>query len=183
MSGLDSISLDASGFLDMDSFTDGSDLSDDALAGLRDTLLSDPVDEPSDDDWSALVDDAVVDAEAADASGPFTVDDEDGIAGVRDASDDDDTSADDGTTDVDDQGDDDLSLDDHDEPTDDTTDDGDIVDEGGADVDLETARRHRPDRPRPARPRQRRHHRRPLLRRRTGAGRRHQPRLRGLPLT
>lgn len=134
MSGLDSISLDASGFLDMDSFTDGSDLSDDVLAGLRDTLLSDPVDEPSDDDWSALVDEVVVDADPADDAGPFTVDDGD-IAGVRDASADDDAPADDASAEGDEQADDDLALDDHDEPAEDTTDD-DVVDDGG-DVDLD----------------------------------------------
>lgn len=133
MSGLDSISLDASGFLDMDSFTDGSDLPDDALAGLHDALLTDPVDEPSDADWSALVDD-VVDVEATDDSGPFTVDDGD-IAGVRDAGDDDGTSSD-GGADGADQVDDDLALDDHDEPVD--AGDDDVVDEGGADTDLET---------------------------------------------
>ncbi|HYI62002.1 MAG TPA: hypothetical protein VEW93_09390 [Acidimicrobiales bacterium] len=82
MSGLDSIPLDSSGYLDMDGFPDdGSVLADDALADLHQALLADPVDEPADEDWSSLVAGALDDAEPAD--GPFAVGDDDPVAGVR----------------------------------------------------------------------------------------------------
>lgn len=130
MSGLDSISLDASGFLDMDDFSDGSDLPDDAVAGLHDALLADPVDEPSDDDWAVLVDDVVADAGEPADGGPFSVDDDASFAGVRDASDD---PADDGSTFDDDPADDDGGA------VDDTTADDDSGDDGsGFDVDADS---------------------------------------------
>jgi len=73
MSGLDALSLDADGYLDMDQFPDdGTDLAGQDLADLRDALLSDPVDEPTPDEWDALLDDVVTD------DGPFALDDPDG---------------------------------------------------------------------------------------------------------
>lgn len=74
MSGLDGLQLDADGFVDMDQFPDdGTDLPEADLAELRDTLHSDPVDEPTDAEWDAMFDQVL----ASDDTGPFTVDDVD----------------------------------------------------------------------------------------------------------
>lgn len=75
MSGLDGLELDADGFVDMDQFPDdGTDLVGADLDQLRATLHSDPVDEPTPEQWEAIVDDVVgLDLDA----GPFAVDDPD----------------------------------------------------------------------------------------------------------
>lgn len=57
MSGLDDLDLDADGFLDMAQFG-AEELSEAELADLRTELLDDPVDEPTDDRWSELLDHA-----------------------------------------------------------------------------------------------------------------------------
>jgi hypothetical protein len=78
MSGLDGLQLDADGYLDMDQFPDdGTDLADADLAALRDALHSDPVEEPTDQQWDAMFDDVV----AAGDAGPFAVDDVEGLTG------------------------------------------------------------------------------------------------------
>lgn len=58
MSGLDDLRLDADGYLDMSQF-DAGDLDAGALDDLRTALLDDPVDEPTDDEWTSLVDRAL----------------------------------------------------------------------------------------------------------------------------
>ncbi|QYG91106.1 hypothetical protein HC251_00765 [Iamia sp. SCSIO 61187] len=75
MSGLDGLELDADGFVDMDQFPDdGSDLVGADLEQLRAALHADPVDEPTPEQWDAIVDDVVgLDLDA----GPFAVDDPD----------------------------------------------------------------------------------------------------------
>lgn len=132
MSGLDSIPLDSSGFLDMEGFPDdGTVLGDDTLAGLRQALLSDPVDEPTDQDWAALVDDALVDVEvgeAAPADGPFAVDDDGSLAGVRHADDDEGPTDADGT-----------------DVTDEDTSDGPEADDDAADPDADGTEATLPD--------------------------------------
>lgn len=85
MSGLDSIPLDTAGFLDMDRIApDGSDLSEAEVAGIRSALHDDPVLEPDAAEWTGLVD-GVLDADdgGAGAAGPFAVDGDDGLAGLR----------------------------------------------------------------------------------------------------
>lgn len=81
MSNLDSVVLDADGFIDMEQFADdGTELGDADLASLHDALRADPVDEPSADAWDALVDDVVatedadIDASAFAHDGPFPTD-------------------------------------------------------------------------------------------------------------
>lgn len=72
MSGLDGLQLDPDGFLDMDQFPDdGTELAAADLAELRETLHSDPVEEPTSEQWDAMFDEVV----AADPAGPFAVDD------------------------------------------------------------------------------------------------------------
>ncbi len=73
MSGFDGLRLDADGYLDMDAYGAGPELSDDEVLDLRDALLADPVEEPTADEWSDLVDGAV-EVDIVDA-GPFAVDD------------------------------------------------------------------------------------------------------------
>ena len=117
MSGLDGLQLDADGYLDMDQFPDdGTDLADADLAGLRDALHSDPVEEPTDQQWDAMFDDVVT----AGDTGPFALDDVDGLTDDLDleadssaAPDADDVIDDDDLPDVDD------GADDLDVPTDD----------------------------------------------------------------
>jgi hypothetical protein len=59
------------GFVDMEQFPDdGTDLGAAELDALRTTLLADPVEEPTDDQWDAMFDDVVADGE----TGPFAVD-------------------------------------------------------------------------------------------------------------
>jgi hypothetical protein len=78
VSGLDGLQLDADGYLDMDQFPDdGTDLADADLAGLRDALHSDPVEEPTDQQWDAMFDDVVSTGD----TGPFALDDVEGLNG------------------------------------------------------------------------------------------------------
>lgn len=131
MSGLDGLQLDADGYLDMDQFPDdGTDLADADLAGLRDALHSDPVEEPTDQQWDAMFDDVV----AAGDAGPFALDEVDGLTGDLEGETDgsatadaDDVLADDDLPDADD-GADDLDL-----PTDDLG----LDDVGADDLDLD----------------------------------------------
>jgi hypothetical protein len=73
MSGLDGLRLDADGYLDLDVHGVGPDLGEDEVVDLRDALLSDPVEEPTAEEWEAFVDGAI-EAEPL-ADGPFVVDD------------------------------------------------------------------------------------------------------------
>ena len=70
---MDGLRLDADGYLVMDAYGAGPELSDDEVLDLRDALLADPVEEPTADEWSDLVDGAV-EVDAVDA-GPFAIDD------------------------------------------------------------------------------------------------------------
>lgn len=72
MSPAEELRFDADGFVDMGAFADdGTDLDPDALAELRDVLLSDPVVEPDEATWDQLLDGAL---EAAADDGPFALD-------------------------------------------------------------------------------------------------------------
>lgn len=123
MSGLDGLQLDADGYLDMDQFPDdGTDLAGPELDALRDTLHADPVDEPTAEQWDAMFDDVV----AGGDTGPFAVDDVDGLVA------DDVFGTDDGPVDDDLPVDDDASIDD---PADDDVTDGLDLD-GTDDLDL-----------------------------------------------
>ncbi len=83
MSGLDGLSLDADGFVDMDQFPDdGSDLGAGDLDALRAVLHADPVDEPTDDHWHAMFDSVVAGAD----DGPFSLEGLPGADGFDDAS-------------------------------------------------------------------------------------------------
>lgn len=74
MSGIDGLSLDADGFVDMDQFPDdGSDLGGDDLEDLQAALRSDPLVEPTDEQWDAMFDQVM---EGVD-DGPFALDDAD----------------------------------------------------------------------------------------------------------
>ena len=115
MSGLDTLPLDDDGMLDMEQFpADTPDLGDAELGELREALLSDPVDEPTDDAWAQMFSEAVADA-SVDPDGPFGLDDDLGDIGGFDAHDG--TAAglyvvDDGEPDLDTDPDDDTDLDD-----------------------------------------------------------------------
>lgn len=74
MSGIEGLQLDADGFVDMDQLPD-DDLSEADLTQLRDTLHSDPVEEPTAEQWDAMFDDAVAGAD----DGPFALEDVDGL--------------------------------------------------------------------------------------------------------
>ncbi len=75
MSGLE---LDADGYIDMSQFPDdGTDLAGVELDQLREVLHSDPVDEPTPQQWDAMFDDAV----GAGDTGPFALDDVEGLTG------------------------------------------------------------------------------------------------------
>lgn len=145
MSGLDGLQLDADGYLDMDQFPDdGTDLAGPDLDRLRDALHADPVDEPTAEQWDAMFDDVV----AGGDTGPFAVDDVDGLVGDADgdgdlfATDDPDLPADEAEVDADD-----APVDDDLDTTDATDDldgldgldlDGaDDLDPGLADVDVD----------------------------------------------
>lgn len=113
MSGIDGLQLDPDGYLDMDQFPDdGTDLADADLASLRDTLHADPVDEPSAEQWDAMFDEVITTGD----TGPFALEDVDGLVSddgvfsdaapasddvVDDISPDDDLSADDDLSDDD----------------------------------------------------------------------------------
>jgi len=76
MSGLDDLQLDADGYLDMDQYPDdGTDIAGPELDQLREVLHSDPVEEPTAEQWDAMFDDVV----AVEDAGPFAVDDVDGL--------------------------------------------------------------------------------------------------------
>ncbi|HMJ75903.1 MAG TPA: hypothetical protein VK507_08015 [Iamia sp.] len=76
MSGLDGLQLDGDGYLDMDQFPDdGTDIAGADLAELREVLHSDPVEEPTAEQWDAMFDDVV----AVEDAGPFALDDVDGL--------------------------------------------------------------------------------------------------------
>lgn len=72
------LALDADGFFDMDQFPDdGSDLADAERADLQAALRSDPVEEPTDDVWDALLEVAVGGGASEevvdDLTGPFAL--------------------------------------------------------------------------------------------------------------
>lgn len=78
MSGLDGLQLDPDGFIDMDQFPDdGTDLAGPDLDQLREALHSDPVDEPTPEEWDAMFDEVVT----TDDTGPFALDDVEGLTG------------------------------------------------------------------------------------------------------
>ncbi|HEX7134940.1 MAG TPA: hypothetical protein VF228_20365 [Iamia sp.] len=107
MSGLDGLRLDADGYLDMDQFPDdGTDLAGPELDQLRETLHADPVEEPTPEQWDAMFDDVVT----VDGTGPFALDDVDGLT-----TDDGFDAGGDGLPDVDDGLPDDLPVDDADD--------------------------------------------------------------------
>jgi hypothetical protein len=82
MSGLDGLQLDADGYLDMDQFPDdGTDVAGADLDQLREVLHSDPVEEPTAEQWDAMFDDVVTVEDA----GPFALDDVDGLVPDADA--------------------------------------------------------------------------------------------------
>jgi hypothetical protein len=127
VSGLDELSLDADGFLDMEAFPD-VDLTDGEVVDLRAALHADPVDEPTDGEWAHLVDGAVT-AEPVD-DGPFAMDD----VAVLDES----FDADDASPEVADDGDAaDPSDDDPDGSTDDAEADPADAASGAVDADLD----------------------------------------------
>lgn len=75
MSGLE---LDADGYIDMSQFPDdGTDLAGPELDQLREALHSDPVEEPTPEQWDAMFDDAVGPGD----TGPFALDDVEGLTG------------------------------------------------------------------------------------------------------
>lgn len=109
MSGLDGLQLDPDGYVDMSQFPDdGTDLAGPELDQLREALHADPVDEPTAEQWDAMFDDVLT----ADATGPFALDDVEGLTG-------------------------DLDLDGDDGAFDLATDDGDDLDDPGLDDDLD----------------------------------------------
>lgn len=120
MGDFDGFQLGAEGFLDMDAFpADGPDLPEADVVHLRTALLADPVDEPTPDEWSILLDQTLAEApDPFDDPGPFTFDDVDleaPTARPADLVDTDDASDPDAEVDHGPDGDDDASLDhDHD---------------------------------------------------------------------
>lgn len=152
MSGVEGLSLDADGFVDMDQFPDdGTDVAGPDLDALREALHSDPVDEPTAEEWDAMFDSVV-----SGDDGPFTVDGGDADGGVdpsavegADAAegafalDDDGTDTDDGAVEVDDAGldldDDGLALEDTGLDLDDTGLDDPLFDDGGLDLGTDDA--------------------------------------------
>lgn len=100
MTGVDGLRLGADGYLDMEVYGAGPELGEDEVLDLRDALLADPVDEPTADEWTGLVDGALGAEPALD--GPFALDDIPAADGTDDlgtadlaSSDADDTDADD----------------------------------------------------------------------------------------
>jgi hypothetical protein len=136
MSGLDGLRLDADGYIDMDQFPDdGTDLAGPELDQLREVLHADPVEEPTAEQWDAMFDDVV----AGDVTGPFAVDDVEGLtADAGDLAGDEPFGATDGADDVLGEGDlpdaDDLAADDLD--LDGTVDDLDLDVDVDAGLDL-----------------------------------------------
>jgi hypothetical protein len=129
MSGLDGLQLDADGYLDMDQYPDdGTDLAGAELDQLREALHSDPVEEPTAEQWDAMFDDVVT----AGDTGPFALDDVEGLT-VDDGGE---TSTPDDVLDGDDLPDAEDLPDDGDVPVDDL--DGLALDDAGADdLDLD----------------------------------------------
>jgi hypothetical protein len=70
MSDVGTFDFDADGYVDMSLFPDdGTELGDAELADLRETLLTDPIEDVAPADWEAMVEDVVVGDYDADSLG------------------------------------------------------------------------------------------------------------------